>query len=135
VSIHDYGDKTLVFEVRGLPTEGYKDAKIGVIYYGATGYAVLNGNSGAVFDLDGNLTKKFTGGGEDSHFGNCVKAIRSRKPEDLNADILQGHLSSALCHLGNISYRLGETVSVSEAKDRLQSVKAKADALDNFERF
>src|SRR5204863_9919578 len=26
---------------------------------------------------------------------------------ELHADILEGHLSSALCHLGNISYRLG----------------------------
>src|SRR5262249_55404184 len=44
--------------------------------------------------------------GED-HFGNFVEAVRSRKFEHLNADILEGHLSSALCHLGNISYRLG----------------------------
>ena len=33
--------------------------------------------------------------------------MRSRKRSDLNADILEGHLSSALCHLGNVSYRLG----------------------------
>src|SRR5262249_866241 len=30
------------------------------------------------------------------------------KKEDLNGEILEGHLSSALCHLGNISYRLGK---------------------------
>jgi len=36
-----------------------------------------------------------------------VSAVRSRKVETLHADILEGHLSSALCHLGNISYRLG----------------------------
>src|SRR5207302_6911132 len=46
------------------------------------------------------------GGGDP--FGNWVAAMRSRKFEDLNADILQGHYSSALCHLANISYRLGK---------------------------
>ena len=35
-----------------------------------------------------------------------VKPVRSRKQGELNADILEGHYSSALCHLGNISYRL-----------------------------
>jgi hypothetical protein len=51
------------------------------------------------------VIKKFGGGGD--HFGNFVQAVRSRKKEELHADILEGHLSSSLCHLGNISYRLG----------------------------
>src|SRR5262249_5339987 len=57
------------------------------------------------FTPKGEVIKKFSGGAD--HFGNFVKAVRSRKVEDLNGDILEGHLSSALCHLGNISYRLG----------------------------
>ncbi len=44
------------------------------------------------------------------HFGNFIAAVRSRKVEDLNADILEGHYSAALCHLANISYRLGQEV-------------------------
>jgi hypothetical protein len=40
--------------------------------------------------------------------------MRSRKVEELNADILEGHFSSALCHLPNISYRLGRQVSFAE---------------------
>jgi hypothetical protein len=44
------------------------------------------------------------------HFGNFIAAVRSRKVEDLNADILEGHYSAALCHLSNISYRLGQEV-------------------------
>lgn len=153
--IHDYGNKTLVHEVRGLrsATELPKTANAGgifygtrfsdggpafagVIFYGAKGYVVMNSyDGGFAFDLDGNPIKKFSGGAENLHFDNCVKAVRSRKFQDLNADILQGHLSSALCHLGNISYRLGQTASVSEAKDRLQSVKAKEDAVETFDRF
>src|SRR5439155_6396220 len=44
------------------------------------------------------------------HFGNFIAAVRSRRRDDLNADIEVGHHSSALCHLANISYRLGERV-------------------------
>jgi hypothetical protein len=40
-----------------------------------------------------------------------VSAVRSGRRQDLNADILEGHLSSALCHLANISYRLGRQVA------------------------
>ena len=43
--------------------------------------------------------------GQGDHYGNFINAVRNGTP--LNADILEGHLSSALCHLGNISYRLG----------------------------
>lgn len=134
VSIHDYGNKTLVFEVRGLETAPFKDAAVGVIFEGTQGYAVMaKYEGGLVFDLAGNEVKKFNQGGD--HFANFVKAVRSRNIEDLNADILQGHLSSALCHLGNVSYQLGETVSVDEAQHRLENVKQKNEALETFERF
>lgn len=44
------------------------------------------------------------------HFRNWLLACRSRKPEDLSAEILEGHMSSALCHLANIAYRVDHTV-------------------------
>jgi hypothetical protein len=48
--------------------------------------------------------------GRGGHFENFIRAVRSRNPQDLNAEIAEGHLSSALCHLGNIAYRLRRTV-------------------------
>ena len=106
ICVFDYGDCELIFEVRGLPTKDLLGAKVGNIFYGTEGYLVSPGYSGATaFDQKGKVIKTFGGGG--NHYGNFVKAVHSRKSEDLNADILEGHLSSALCHLGNISYRLG----------------------------
>jgi len=97
-AVYQFGDKTLVFEVRGLETDALRGAKIGVIFYGSEGYVVLTSyTSGAAFDRDGKMVKKFNGGG--NHFDNFIQAVRSRKIEDLNADILQGHLSCALSHL------------------------------------
>lgn len=140
VSIHTYGDKSLVFETRGLKTDALKPtskgkalgAKIGVIFYGTEGYVVLDRyNHGAAFDLDGNMVAEFKGGSDQDHYDNFIAAVRSRNHEDLNGDILEGHLSSALCHLGNVSYRLGEQVSAREAERRLDG---NDEALETFER-
>ncbi len=131
VIVHDYGDQSLVFEVRGLPTEPLRGAKVGVIYEGTDGFVVLTDyTAGAAFDLKGNEVAKFVGGGD--HHGNFLKAVRSRDSQDLNADILEGHLSSALCHLGNISYRLGSRVHFKDAEGRLVG---NDDAVETFERF
>ena len=45
------------------------------------------------------------------HWLNFVEGVRSRKVEDLACDILEGHRSAALCHLANISYRLGRKLA------------------------
>ena len=44
------------------------------------------------------------------HMRNFIDCVRSRKRDDLTAEILEGHRSVLLCHLGNIAYRLGEDV-------------------------
>lgn len=107
LSFFDYGDSHLIFEVRGLKTEGLKGVKIGDIVYGSEGYVVFSDNYGkvAAFDNKDNPVTTFSGSGD--HFGNFLTAMRSRQSSDLNGEIEKGHLSSALCHLGNISYRLG----------------------------
>ena len=102
-----------------------------MIFEGTEGYVVLTSyNNGAAFDRDGKQVFKFpTAAVKDKesnnlHFDNFLKAVRSRDAADLNADIEKGHLSSALCHLGNISYRLGSKVSLGDAKSRLQGEEA-----------
>jgi predicted dehydrogenase len=106
ICVFGYGDAELIFEVRGLKTKPLKGAMVGNIFHCEKGNLVMPGyNGGVAYDLDGNVIQRFDGGGD--HFENFVKAVRSRRAQDLNADILEGHLSSALCHLGNISYRLG----------------------------
>ena len=57
-----------------------------------------------------------------------VSFFRNRKKETLNADILEGHYSSALCHTGNISYRLGAAKSPEEIKESIQGEKGLAEA-------
>jgi predicted dehydrogenase len=138
ICLFDYGDCELLFEVRGLPSRspypgkdfGKKSLKptnhVGNIWYGTEGYMVCGNYSGAIaYDLKGEEIRRFTGGG--NHFENFFKAVRSRNHTELNADILQGHLSSALCHLGNVSYRLGTPQPLS------QKSKAFGDDKDAYE--
>ena len=111
---HDYEKAPLLFEVRGLPQakdakdmDKYKGAGVGVIVECEGGYVVVPSYSNATaYDKDGKMIKEWKGA--EDHFKNFILACRSRRMEDLNADILEGHLSSALCHTGNISYRLGQ---------------------------
>ncbi|HZZ74154.1 MAG TPA: Gfo/Idh/MocA family oxidoreductase [Pirellulales bacterium] len=134
VILHDYGPKTLVFEVRGLETKDLKGAKVGVIFEGTEGYVVLTSyTNGAAFDKQGKMLRAFKGDGD--HFGNFLNVVRTRNRTDLHADIREGHLSSALCHLGNISYRLGEQVAFKTAKEKLQGIPSHDNNQETFERF
>jgi predicted dehydrogenase len=53
-----------------------------------------------------------------THFENFIECVRSRKAEGLNASMEDGHFSTALCHLGNISYRLGRSVTFDGSAER-----------------
>jgi predicted dehydrogenase len=104
---HEYGDQSLVLELRGLKTVARRNIRAGVIFECEEGFLVVSSYSNATaFTPDGRKIRSFSGRGD--HFDNFVKAVRTRRLNELHADIEQGHLSSALCHLANISYRLGE---------------------------
>ncbi len=130
VVVFDYADKTVVSETRGLKTAPVQpEFKDGWIFEGTRGF--IAGTS--LFDTERKLVSTFTGAGE-SHFANFLKAVRSRRREDLHADILEGHLSTALCHLGNISWRLGQPASPEELRRELGKLKVHDNALETLDR-
>ena len=115
MTVYDYGETLLVFEVRGLVGEPSKDTRrVANEYYTEAGmitdgklHPKNGGKPEPIVDVDVSLNP-----GDIRQ--NFINAVRSRKQSDLNADVLKGHYSSALCHLGNISYRLGEEVPFNE---------------------
>jgi len=137
----DYKPAPLIFEVRGLPRKkGDKSmdiwrrtgTNIGVVVQCENGYWAAGDGGGWVWDNDNKRTdKQIGGGGGGSHHQNFIDAVRSRKVSDLNADIEKGHYSSALCHMGNISYRLGKTMSVAEARKTIDNEYL----MDSFDRM
>ncbi len=116
ITIYQWDDALLVSDVRGLEiktpvTFGLKAGPLGVgnIWWGTTGYVVgLGYTAGVAFDYDGKELGKWSGGDYQAHFANFVAAVRSRRHQDLHLDIEDGHLSSAMAHLGNVSWALGE---------------------------
>jgi predicted dehydrogenase len=139
---HDYDKAPLIFEVRGLPEaagakamDSFPDKKIGgsiaVIVHCENGLVVVpNYSSATAYDKDGNEIKKWNG--SKNHYENFINAVRSRKHTDLNADILEGHLSSALCHTGNISYRLGKKAKQGELLEKLKGDKNHLEACERM---
>jgi len=85
-----------------------------------------------IHDNKGNKIQQFSGTGGESHIANFIKAVRSRKVGDLNADIKEGHISSALCHLGNISYRLGQLSAPEELEEATKKQPEFIEALNHF---
>ena len=115
IGLMDFGDVEAIFEVRGLPTGGFpKRTTIGNVFHCADGYLVIGNVMAAAFTLDGEEIRQFGGGSDTNHFQNFIDAARRGKPEDLNADARDGYLSSALCHLPNISHRLGSPQSFAK---------------------
>lgn len=111
VAVYDYDDARIIFEVRGLPTKGYRNTTIGVIFHCEGGYLrSAEYNRCVAYDHDGREIKVFEGGG--NHFQNFLDAVRSGA--ELNAPVWDGHVSSGMCHMGNISYMLGEPAGLLE---------------------
>ena len=136
VTVMDYGDTQLIFEVRGLPTEGFHDVKVGNIAHLesgilADGKFTPKGKTEAI-PLSKVVKVDVHRGPGKGHFGNFIAAVRSRNVGDLNADILEGHYSSALCHLANLSYRLGEDAPFSKPTHAFGDDK---DAYETIERM
>jgi hypothetical protein len=129
VALFDYGESKMVFEVRGLKSPNYRGAGVGNIWVGTNGSVVCPNYAGGIqYDRDGREVARFNGGSDQFHFDNFVKAVRSRRREDLNCDIAEGHVSAALCHLANISYRLGAEGPIGDVAGFAGSTAA-ADAL------
>jgi predicted dehydrogenase len=142
---HGYAKAPLIFEVRGLPRgkefqtdkdwngnmDKFHGGSVAVVVHCEGGHVLVPNYSSAIaFDNEGKQIQKWEGA--EDHYGNFLKAVRSRDPRDLNADILEGHLSSALCHTGNVSYRLGKKSSPEAIRE---AITADKDLLESYNRM
>ncbi len=138
IVFHDYKTAPLIFEVRGLPAgvdsnkvDDFHGASIGVVVECEGGSIVIPSYTKAIaYNAAGKEIKTFDEGG--NHFENFIAAVRSRKAADLHADILEGHVSAALCHTGNISHRLGQPMSPEKIRE---ATKADSDLAESLARM
>ena len=128
----EYEDGAILqFEVKGLPTNDEAGVRIGNLIYGSKGWMGMGNEEGgenqahfaevaiqpsgysSYKEDPGPIFKNDDPATSDSvvmHFKNFLDCVRTGKWQDLNADILEGHLSTSLCHLGNIASRLKRTL-------------------------
>jgi hypothetical protein len=92
---------------------------IGNIFYGSKGYLGMNGYDSYKTWLGEEQEPGPHAERGGNNWANFIDCVRSRKKENLNAPIEGGHISCALVHLANASYRLGRTLNFDPATEQV----------------
>jgi predicted dehydrogenase len=108
----------------------------GVLVYGTKGSALVDRNGYEVFDLAGKSVRKASAkaasGTTDTmgegaldilHMGNFNDLIRGQAKHQASP-VLDGHISTTLCHLGNMAYRTGKTLQIDPRTGRPRAADA-----------
>ncbi len=113
--------KILIYEQRLWSTNYPRNVDGGAEFYGTEGQMFLS-RRGKIQVLDRSNQPKDINIQPDvqndaAHVANFVASIRDGA--ELNADALVGHLSTSLCHLGNIATRLGRSLDFEPEKEQV----------------
>jgi hypothetical protein len=140
LTVLDYPRIPVLVENRNLPSMKGRNAmdhlrgiREGIVLQCENGYiAGMRGGVNA-YDNDSKKVKEFPGDAGSGHAANFLAAVRSRNASDLHAPMEGGHVSSAACHLGNISYRLGAGAPPAAAGTVFKDLKLAAETLTRLE--
>jgi predicted dehydrogenase len=138
ISVFDYATAPLIFEVRGLPMrtgmnamDNYRGARVGVIVHCEGGYVhISEAGNVAIYDAAGKKLATYTEGGLAGHRTNFIDAVRARDQSLARGHILNSHVSTNLCHLGNVSYLLGQERSSPAVAEAIASDALTKEAFD-----
>ncbi len=134
ISVMEYPDGRIIqIEVRGLYSNSEENMLQGEFFYGTKGWLKLGSGSWQAYygrenepgeGMSGDEARaqadrlNLQGTGGDPHIRNFIECVRSRRRDQLHADILEGHLSTSMCHLSNIAYRTGRTLIFDSASEK-----------------
>jgi predicted dehydrogenase len=147
IALFDYQPAPLICEVRNVRASKSTDAmgkfrnqNRGIIIDCEGGYFAGDSSGGALFDKQDKKIKEFSNdaaakGLETSHLTNFVAAIRSRKANELAAEALQGHYSTACCHMANVSHRLGKQARPEVIREKIQASPELSDAFERCREY
>ncbi|MBN2476408.1 MAG: Gfo/Idh/MocA family oxidoreductase [Pirellulales bacterium] len=123
ITYYDFPTAPVLYEVHNLrkakgsrEMSDFRGERVGVIVDCEGGSVSLY--RGIAWDSTGKQVQTFTGGGD--HFVNFIEAVRSGNREHLAAEVKVGHISTATCHAGNISYRVGQKASKEEMRRQVE---------------
>ena len=128
LAVYEFGDVTVVVEVRGLVEKGHEDQRRSQLpLEGLQRVLHLRGHGPRRQVLPQGRRQGARRHGRPVHvtpggaFGSFIACVRNHEPKAVNAPILHGHYAAALCHLANISYRLGKQVPFSQEPDGMSN--------------
>jgi predicted dehydrogenase len=108
---YEYPDKILQYEMRLWSRPKLLDAAEGAAIYGENGWMLLTNSSWTAYDAAGKVVKQGQSSlaeAQRAHIRNFLDAVQSRNRETLNQEIYSGHVSTLMCHAGNIAWRTGK---------------------------
>ncbi len=112
-SVHyDFGGTSIVWEHRQWSNRGVEGRSAAVSFHGDRGTLIVDRGGWKVYGAKDSVTAE-AGDLLEPHLRDFIDAVRMRR--EPSADILTGHVSSGLCHLGNMAHRLGREVTFDAA--------------------
>ncbi len=124
---YEYPEAVLQYEMRLWSRPKLFDATEGAAIYGENGWLLLTNSSWKAFDAAGKLVKQGAndaGEIEQLHVRNFLNAVRSRKRDSLNQEIHSGHVSTLMCHAGNIAWRTGKKLRLDATAETFDDAAA-----------
>ena len=147
IALLDYRPAPLICEIRNVsagkgaaPVGKFRGQSKGVVIDCEGGYFAGDASGGALFDRQGKKTQDIPVGDspealEMAHLSSFVAAVRSRKASDLAAEALEGHRSTACCHMANVSHRLGKQALPEAVRAAITGNAEMADAFDRCREY
>lgn len=122
---YEYPKAVLQYEMRLWSKPQLHDAGEGAALYGENGWMLITNTSWKAFDPAGKVMKEARGdSGDRAHVRNFLDAVRSRKRETLNQEIYSGHVSTLMCHAGNIAWRTGKKLRIDPKTETFDDAEA-----------
>ena len=131
-------DIPVVIDVRNLPDPLRGGGRSGAVYLNSRGGNFiqceeaslrLSRGGGSAYDRDNKRIRRYAGDGGGTHTSNFIEGMRTRRTQDLAAEVEVGHLSTVVCHQANIAWRVGKNAPVEQIR---QAMKSHPDALNTL---
>ena len=136
-----YDGTPVVIDIRNLPDPERKGRGGGAVYLGSRGgnhiqcedaYIRISRGGGRAYDHDGKSVHQYKGNGGRGHAENFIECMRTRRKQDLAAEIIEGHYSTVVCHQANVAWRAGSESTVDEVRETMKSHEDAVNTLNDM---
>ncbi len=143
IALLDFQPAALICEVRNVSAGAnkfsvgkFRGQNGGIVIDCEGGYFAGDSDGGAIYDREEKKIEDLGEGDspkalEIAHLSVFLDGVRSRKTSDLMAEAIEGHRSTACCHMANVSHRLGKQ---SNPEDIRGAITSNSEMADSFER-